>query len=256
MTRNTLESARTSEQASDQPEDTAGVSREDAVKLFEKADQMEREVRHLADTKARLEVHRVALRLIVAESLKDYHEQFQMILSKKDMTVDKVGPELLDLNRESLKLQLDISKIQQPTEEEQRNIEEKVSERLMARLGNLASPEAPKTAGNRKMQASPDSRLIGDQHTGGRSTAISTQRPGEGGNRAIMSNSVMSPQTNSRRDPGSKRPSSGQNAGQAMDGSNSAHTSSDRQQVSKDRSQPNVAPSADQPLSAKQKILS
>ena len=74
MTRNTLESARTSEQASDQPEDTAGVSREDAVKLFEKADQMEREVRHLADTKARLEVHRVALRLIVAESLKDYHE--------------------------------------------------------------------------------------------------------------------------------------------------------------------------------------
>ena len=35
----------------------------------------------LKDVKARLEVHRLALRLVVAESLKDYHEQFKMILA-------------------------------------------------------------------------------------------------------------------------------------------------------------------------------
>ncbi len=58
----------------------------------------------LADIKARLEVHRVAMRLVVAESLKEYHEQFQMILSQKDMKVEAIGPELLDLNRENLKL--------------------------------------------------------------------------------------------------------------------------------------------------------
>jgi len=41
-----------------------------------------------------------------------------MILSQKDMKVEAIGPELLDLNRENLKLQLDISKIPPPTEEE------------------------------------------------------------------------------------------------------------------------------------------
>jgi len=35
----------------------------------------------LSDVKARLEVQRVGMRLVVAESLKDYHEQFKMILS-------------------------------------------------------------------------------------------------------------------------------------------------------------------------------
>ena len=58
----------------------------------------------LKDVKARLEVHRVALRLVVAESLKDYHEQFKMILSMPTMHVAHIGPELLELNRESLKL--------------------------------------------------------------------------------------------------------------------------------------------------------
>ena len=44
------------------------------------------------------------LRLVVAESLKDYHEQFSMVITRPDLTVRQIGPELLELNRESLKL--------------------------------------------------------------------------------------------------------------------------------------------------------
>jgi len=44
--------------------------------LYETAKSAEKDVQMLADLRARLEVHRVAMRLIVAESLKDYHEQF------------------------------------------------------------------------------------------------------------------------------------------------------------------------------------
>ena len=65
----------------------------------------------------------MALRLIVAESLKDYHEQFKMILSTPELPLRNVGPELTELNRESLKLQLDISKIKPPTDEENKRME-------------------------------------------------------------------------------------------------------------------------------------
>lgn len=59
------------------------------------------------------------LRLVVAESLKDYHEQFSMVITRPDLTVKQIGPELLELNRESLKLQLDMSKIKPPTQAEE-----------------------------------------------------------------------------------------------------------------------------------------
>ena len=55
------------------------------------------------------------LRLVVAESLKDYHAQFSMVITQPNLTVKQIGPELLELNRESLKLQLDMSKIKPPT---------------------------------------------------------------------------------------------------------------------------------------------
>ena len=87
--------------------------------------------------KARLDVHHVALRLVVAESLKDYHEQFRMILTQPGMELGTIGPELLECNRESLKLQLDISKIKPPSEQEAKAIEDKISERLNARLSSL-----------------------------------------------------------------------------------------------------------------------
>ena len=39
------------------------------------------------------------------------------------MPLKAIGPELLELNRESLKLQLDISKIKPPTAEEERALD-------------------------------------------------------------------------------------------------------------------------------------
>ena len=93
------------------------LTEKDKAQLIEEKKACDAEMRMLKDLKARLEVHRVALRLVVAESLKDYHEQFKMILSQPKMPVDAIGPELLELNRGSLALQLDMSKIVPPTEE-------------------------------------------------------------------------------------------------------------------------------------------
>ena len=42
-----------------------------------------------------------------------------MILSNPGMKVKQIGPELLELNRENLKLQLDMSKIAPPTQAEE-----------------------------------------------------------------------------------------------------------------------------------------
>ena len=133
------------------------------------------------------------MRLIVAESLKDYHEQFKMILGTPEMPVKAIGCELLELNRDNLKLQLDISKIKPLTEEEDKAMEIRVSDRFNARLSNLSSnrrqnASPPKTAirgpagGEKRLEQSED---------GGRSTAISTQRPPE----RIRPNAILSPAT-------------------------------------------------------------
>jgi len=143
------------------------------------------------DTHIRLETHKVALRLVVAESLKDYHEQFKMILTQPTMPLASIGPELLELNRESLKLQLDLANIKPQTEEEQKAIESRISERFAAKFSGMSSPEAkaspkaPKTVNFRN--ASNEKRL--DSEDGGKSTAISTQRPPE----RIRSNALLSP---------------------------------------------------------------
>ena len=57
--------------------------------------------------------------MLVAESLRDYHDQFRMILTNPELKVNQIGPELLELNRENLKLQLDMSKINPPTPAEE-----------------------------------------------------------------------------------------------------------------------------------------
>ncbi len=113
-----------------------------------------------------------------------------MILSKPDLALESIGPELLELNRESLKLQLDISKIKPPTQEEEKAIENRVSERFAARLSNLSSPDnrqefggPPKSVNTRN--PSGDKRLQQSEDTG-KSTAISSQRP-------LRQNGVLSP---------------------------------------------------------------
>ena len=55
--------------------------------------------------------------MVVAEGIKDFHEQMEILLDKK-VTVDEIGPELLSINRESLNLSLNLSQINKMTAEE------------------------------------------------------------------------------------------------------------------------------------------
>ena len=91
----------------------------------------------LQDIQDRLSIQAQCSKLIVADSIKDFHEQMQQLVGK---TIDlkKVGPELLSINREGLALNLDISRIKPPTLEEEKEMELRIS----AKLSNLTSPNA------------------------------------------------------------------------------------------------------------------
>mmetsp|Transcript_16591 Transcript_16591/g.22409 ORF Transcript_16591/g.22409 Transcript_16591/m.22409 type:complete len:85 (-) Transcript_16591:1666-1920(-) len=84
-----------------------------------------------------------------------------------------------------------MSKIKAPSEEEQKIIDNRISERFAARLSNLSSPERrsdpqpPKTVNFRN--TSQDKRLESDD--GGKSTAMSTQRPPD----RLRANAGLSP---------------------------------------------------------------
>ena len=45
----------------------------------------------------------------VAESIKDFHEQMELVLREK-VSLDKLGPELKSIDRASLALQIDVNK--------------------------------------------------------------------------------------------------------------------------------------------------
>ena len=45
--------------------------------------------------------------MVVAEGIKDFHEQMEILLDKK-VQVNEIGPELLKVNRESLNLTLNL----------------------------------------------------------------------------------------------------------------------------------------------------
>lgn len=79
-------------------------------------------------------------------------------------------------------------------------MEDRVSKRLSARLSDLASPVAPKTHNTRAVSG--DKRLT-DTETGGRSTAVSTQRPPD---RNIRTNAKLSPNTRTGSGSGSRSP--------------------------------------------------
>ena len=86
-----------------------------------------------------------------------------------------------------------MSKIKPPTEEEQKIIDNRISERFAARLSNLSSPdrksslEPPQTAHIRNKM--PQVHKF-DSEDGGKSTAMSTQRPPD----RLRNNAGLSPQ--------------------------------------------------------------
>ena len=75
--------------------------------------------------------------MVVAEGIKDFHEQMEILLDKK-VQVNEIGPELLKVNRESLNLTLNLEQLEEQslTAEEQKEMESRVS----AKMSNLKSP--------------------------------------------------------------------------------------------------------------------
>lgn len=169
------------------------------------------------------------------------------------MAVVAIGPELLELNRENLRLQLDISKIKPPTQEEEKAMDSRISERLNARLGNLSSerkldPSPPKTV---NIRAPTGEKRLEQSEDGGRSTAISTQRP-----ERLRPNAVLSPATqtasNSQRNEAGGMQSAGR-GGKSVSRSPSNDRNAQSAAAAGTSSAPSV--SAEDPISAKARLI-
>ena len=89
----------------------------------------------LKDTKQRLHIQAMVGKMVVAEGIKDFHEQMEILLDKK-VNVKEIGPELLEINRDTLNLALNLENIKAPTAQDYEVIEAKLS----AKMSNLTSP--------------------------------------------------------------------------------------------------------------------
>ena len=74
--------------------------------------------------------------MVVAEGIKDFHEQMEILLDKK-VKVGEIGPELLEINRDTLNLALNLENIKAPTAQDYDAMEAKLS----AKMSNLTSPQ-------------------------------------------------------------------------------------------------------------------
>ena len=107
------------------------------AELNERQNELTKELKMLKDCRQRLHIHSQVCRMVVAEGIKDFHEQMEILLDKK-VQVNEIGPELLKVNRESLNLTLNLEQLEEQslTAEEQKEMESRVS----AKMSNLKSP--------------------------------------------------------------------------------------------------------------------
>lgn len=136
-------------------------------------------------------------------------------------------------------------------------MDSRISERLNARLGNLSSerkqnPSPPKTV---NIRAPSGEKRLEQSEDGGRSTAISTQRPGE----RLRPNAVLSPaaahtSSSQRQDGGGSGMHSAGRGGKSV----SRSPSNDRNQAqaaAAGASSSAQSASAEDPMSAKAKLI-
>ena len=69
---------------------------------------MKKKIAELRDVKDRLLIQKDAAKLCVAESIKDFHEQMQLVL-REPVALGNLGPELMSIDRAKLATSLDIS---------------------------------------------------------------------------------------------------------------------------------------------------
>ena len=78
--------------------------------LNEKRNEMTKQLIMLKDCKQRLHIQSMVGKMVVAEGIKDFHEQMEILLDKK-VNVSAIGPELLGINRDTLNLALNLENI-------------------------------------------------------------------------------------------------------------------------------------------------
>ena len=75
--------------------------------LTEKKNEMTKKLIMLKDSKQRLHIQAMVGKMVVAEGIKDFHEQMEILLDKK-VAVNTIGPGLLEINRDTLNLALNL----------------------------------------------------------------------------------------------------------------------------------------------------
>lgn len=97
--------------------------------LAQKQAELTKQLIVFKDIKQRLEIQSMANKVVVAEGIKDLHEQMEILLDRR-VEINEIGPELLTINRESLNLTLNLSQIEAMTGEEQKEMESRISKRM------------------------------------------------------------------------------------------------------------------------------
>ena len=137
-------------------------------------------------------------------------------------------------------------------------MDSRISERLNARLGNLSSerkqnPSPPKTV---NIRAPSGEKRLEQSEDGGRSTAISTQRPGE----RLRPNAVLSPaaahtSSSQRQDGGGSGMHSAGRGGKSVSRSPSNDRNQAQAAAAAGASSSAQSASAEDPMSAKAKLI-
>ena len=84
--------------------------------LYDKQNELTRQLQSLKEIKDRLAIQSLTAKLVVAEGIKDFHEQMEILLDHK-VHINEIGPELLTVNRESLNLHLNLTQLNNMTAE-------------------------------------------------------------------------------------------------------------------------------------------
>lgn len=122
------------------PESVGSIDPSKLNNLREKSNEYQKQLKLLKDIKSRLAIQSMIGKLVVAEGIKDFHEQMEILLDKK-VKVDAIGPELLGINREGLNMTLNLSELKQTTPEEWGEMEQVLTAKISAKMSNLTSPQ-------------------------------------------------------------------------------------------------------------------
>ena len=111
--------------------------------MLERKQELATKIAQLSDVRSRLEIQKDASKLCVAESIKDFHEQMQLVLKEK-VPLEKLGPEFMSIDRAKLQMSLDISKMRPLSKREEEEVDKRVSERIVKLSSRRSSPGKPR----------------------------------------------------------------------------------------------------------------